>query len=172
MRIISYHGNQKTKFQNLSESMSKHSAYEVVELKQEDHQEVDTILGGVYFFFHSCTIFVTPIIIYVPKYMSWPAWFPRPACWMGPGCKFFFEQILFITSVGLLTAVFNVIYLQSFWSCRDIRYWIIKSSERIIWAFWWYSFGLCRRMDWLVEVNVSEKRAASIFRAKSTYVRI
>jgi hypothetical protein len=30
--------------------------------------------------------------------------------------------------------------------------------------FWWYFLGLRRRVDWLVEASVSEKRAVSIFR--------
>jgi hypothetical protein len=32
--------------------------------------------------------------------------------------------------------------------------------------FWWYSLGLGRRVDWVVEANVSEKRAVSIFWAQ------
>jgi hypothetical protein len=31
------------------------------------------------------------------------------------------------------------------------------------WWFWWCSFGLSRRVDWLVEASVSEKRYVSIF---------
>jgi hypothetical protein len=35
----------------------------------------------------------------------------------------------------------------------------------MIGLLWWCSFGLVRRVDWLVEADVSEKRAVCILRA-------
>jgi hypothetical protein len=43
---------------------------------------------------------------------------------------------------------------------RDLRF------SRLWWFCWWCYFRLSSHVDWLVEANVSEKRAVSIFRAE------